>query len=207
MDKLVYLDNNATTKVDEKVFEAMAPYFCNEYANPSSMYTFGVDAAKAVKIAREQMRAFFNAKSINEIFFTASGSEGANMAIRGYLSTNKTQFAEYSYQVDDKTFYSHRATPFDHIYPGEMFKMKYLKDEPHVNKILYEYPVVLGKEQSKIRGYIDKIYNNKAVFHYKFKDVTYERRQLLRESHSLKQGDSINIIVIATNPKIGIINY
>jgi cysteine desulfurase len=91
MDKLVYLDNNATTKVDEKVFEAMAPYFCNEYANPSSMYTFGADAAKAVKIAREQMRAFFNAKSINEIFFTASGSEGANMAIRGYLNTNKTQ--------------------------------------------------------------------------------------------------------------------
>ena len=123
------------------------------------------------------------------------------------LSTNKTQFAEYSYQVDDKTFYSHRATPFDNIYPGEMFKMKYLKDEPHVNKILYEYPVVLGKEQGKIRGYIDKIYNNKAVFHYKFKDITYERRQLLRESHSLKQGDSINIIVIATNPKIGIINY
>ena len=124
------------------------------------------------------------------------------------LRTIKTQFAEYSYQVDDKTFYSHRATPFDHIYPGEMFKMKYLKDEPHVNKILYEYPVILGKEQSKIRGYIDKIIdNNEAAFHYKFKDVIYERWQVLRENHSLKQGDSIDIVVIATNPKIGIINY
>jgi len=123
------------------------------------------------------------------------------------LSTNKTQFAEYSYQVDDQTFYSHRATPFDNVYPGEMFKMKYLKDKPNINKILFEYPVVLGKDQSKIRGYIEKIYNNKAVFHYKYKDITYERRQLLRESHSLKQGDSIDIVVIATNPKIGIINY
>jgi hypothetical protein len=123
------------------------------------------------------------------------------------LSSNKTQFAEYSYQVDDKTFYSHRATPFDNIYPGEMFKMKYLKDEPGVNKILFEYPVVLDSNQSNISGYIEKIYNNKAVFHYKFKDNTYERWQLLRESHSLKQGDSIDIIVIATNPKIGILNY
>lgn len=123
------------------------------------------------------------------------------------LSTNKTQFAEYSYQVDDKTFYSHRATPFDNVYPGEMFKIKYLKDKPNINKILYEYPVVLGKDQINIRGYIEKIYNNKAVFHYKYKDIAYERRQLLRESHSLKQGDSIDITVIATNPKIGIINY
>ena len=124
------------------------------------------------------------------------------------LSRNKTLFAEYSYQVDNKTFYSHRAAPFSTIYPGEVFKMKYLKDEPHVNKILYEYPVILGKEQSKIRGYIDKIIdNNEAAFHYKFKDGIYERWQVLRENHSLKQGDSIDIVVIATNPKIGIINY
>ena len=124
------------------------------------------------------------------------------------LSRNKTLFAEYSYQVDNKTFYSHRVAPFSTIYPGEVFKMKYLKDEPHVNKILYEYPVILGKEQSKIRGYIDKIIdNNEAAFHYKFKDVIYERWQVLRENHSLKQGDSIDIVVIATNPKIGIINY
>src|SRR5574344_366248 len=89
MEKLIYLDNNATTKTDEKVFETMSPYFCKEYANPSSMYTFGATAAKAVKEAREQMRAFFNAKSINEVFFTGSGSEGANTAIRGYLQANK----------------------------------------------------------------------------------------------------------------------
>src|SRR5574344_2928524 len=89
MGNLIYLDNNATTMVDKKVFEAMEPYFCEQYANPSSMYTFGATAAKAVKEAREKMRAFFNAKSINEVFFTGSGSEGANTAIRGYLAANK----------------------------------------------------------------------------------------------------------------------
>lgn len=123
------------------------------------------------------------------------------------LSRNKTLFAKYSYQVAGKTFYSHRATPFSSIYPGELFKIKYLRDKPDINKIFFEYPVVLDSNQSKIRGYIEKIYNNKAVFRYKFKDITYERRQLLRESHSLNQGDSIDIIIISTNPKLGILHY
>lgn len=84
--KTVYLDNNATTKVDERVLEAMMPYFKDEYGNPSSMYTLGAQSAKAVLTARKQMVDFFNAKSDKEIFFTASGSESANMAIRGILS-------------------------------------------------------------------------------------------------------------------------
>lgn len=124
------------------------------------------------------------------------------------LNRNKTQFAKYSYQIDGKTFYSQRATPFSSIYPGEMFKMKYLRNKPDINKILFEYPVFTKKEQSKVRGYIEKIIDkNEAAFHYKFKNVTYERWQLLREGHSLKQGDSIDILVIATNPKIGILYY
>src|SRR5574344_2270490 len=91
MSKILYLDNNATTMVDEKVDEAMQPYFCEQYANPSSMYEFGSKSAHAVKEAREKMREFFNAKNINEVFFTGSGSEGANTAIKGYLSANKSK--------------------------------------------------------------------------------------------------------------------
>ena len=49
MTKLVYLDNNATTKVDERVLEAMLPYFKEEYANPSSMYDFPNEYSKAIK--------------------------------------------------------------------------------------------------------------------------------------------------------------
>ena len=90
-NKLIYLDNNATTKVDEKVLEKMLPYFCEEYANPSSMYDFSRKASTAIKDARETMRDFFNAKSANEIIFTSCGSEGANTAIRGLLSADKTK--------------------------------------------------------------------------------------------------------------------
>ncbi len=89
--KLIYLDNNATTKVDKRVVEAMMPYFEEEYANPSSMYDFSKKASKAVKDARETMREFFNAKTSNEIVFTSCGSESANMAIRGLLETEKNK--------------------------------------------------------------------------------------------------------------------
>lgn len=88
--KLIYLDNNATTQVDEKVIECMLPYFSTYYGNPSSIYKFGGTNSKAIKEAREQMKDFFGANSAKEIFFTASGSESANMAIRGILSADKS---------------------------------------------------------------------------------------------------------------------
>ncbi len=90
-NKIIYLDNNATTKVDELVVEAMLPYFSQYYGNPSSMYELGGRNSKVVKEAREQIKEFFGAKSSKEIFFTASGSESANMAIRGVLSGDKSK--------------------------------------------------------------------------------------------------------------------
>ena len=88
---LIYLDNNATTKIDKQVLDAMLPFLGENYANPSSIYSFGGVAQKAVAKAREQIRDFVNAKTDKEIFFTASGSESANTAIRGVLESNKTK--------------------------------------------------------------------------------------------------------------------
>lgn len=88
---LIYLDNNATTQVDEKVLEEMLPFFKENYSNPSSIYSFGGVAAKAISQAREQIRDFINAKNDKEIFFTASGSESANTAIKGVLESDKTK--------------------------------------------------------------------------------------------------------------------
>lgn len=88
---LIYLDNNATTMVDPLVLEAMTPFFKENYSNPSSIYSFGGVAQKAVTEAREQIREFVNAKTAKEIFFTASGSESANTAIKGVLEANKTK--------------------------------------------------------------------------------------------------------------------
>lgn len=91
MDKMIYLDNNATTKVDERVLEAMLPYLKEEYANPSSMYDFAKKSSDAIKTARKQMQEFLGASSDKEIIFTSCGSESANTAIKGVLANNRTK--------------------------------------------------------------------------------------------------------------------
>ncbi len=88
---LIYLDNNATTKVDPLVLEAMLPYFKEEYANPSSVYEFAKRSNHAVRNARGVIKDFFNAKDEKEIIFTSCGSESANTGIRGVLNMNKNK--------------------------------------------------------------------------------------------------------------------
>lgn len=89
--KIIYLDNNATTKVDEKVLETMIPYYSEYYGNPSSIYEFGGKTAAVIKDARESIKELFGANDQKEIFFTGSGSESSNMAIRGILEADKTK--------------------------------------------------------------------------------------------------------------------
>jgi cysteine desulfurase len=82
--KEVYLDNNATTKVDEAVFEEMRPYFCELYGNPSSMHFFGGQVQTKVDEARKRVAALLGALP-EEIIFTACGTESDNTAIRSAL--------------------------------------------------------------------------------------------------------------------------
>ncbi|GAW65779.1 cysteine desulfurase [Geoanaerobacter pelophilus] len=82
--KEIYLDNNATTKVDERVFEEMRPYFCDLYGNPSSMHFFGGQVQKKVDEARSRVAALLGALP-DEIVFTACGTESDNAAIRSAL--------------------------------------------------------------------------------------------------------------------------
>ena len=91
MSNLIYLDNNATTKVDERVLEVMLPYLKEEYANPSSVYEFAKRPAHAIKEARGKMKDFFNASNEKEIIFTSCGSESANTAIRGVLNMDRSK--------------------------------------------------------------------------------------------------------------------
>ena len=86
---MIYLDNNATTKVDDRVLEEMLPFLKDEYANPSSMYDFAKKPAAAIKEARAKVRDFLGAANEKEIFFTSCGSESANTAIKGVLNCNK----------------------------------------------------------------------------------------------------------------------
>lgn len=82
--KEVYVDNNATTKVDEAVFEEMRPYFCELYGNPSSMHFFGGQVQRKVDEARNRVAALLGA-SPEEIIFTSCGTESDNAAIRSAL--------------------------------------------------------------------------------------------------------------------------
>jgi len=87
---MIYLDNAATTKVSEEVFEVMKPYFCEQYANPSAIYSFAGKSMKAVNEAREQAAKLIGAAS-NEIYFTAGGSESDNWVIKTVCETYKNK--------------------------------------------------------------------------------------------------------------------
>ena len=85
--KRIYMDNGATTRVTEPVFEAMKPYFCEIYGNPSSAHNFGYVSRHAIDAAREQVAKAINA-DVNEIYFTGCGTESDNWAVRGAAYEN-----------------------------------------------------------------------------------------------------------------------
>lgn len=90
MDRLIYLDNAATTKLDVNVFEVMKPYFMENYSNPSSVYSFAQESKAATDEAREQIASVLGTK-VNEIYFTAGGSESDNWAIKGVAEAFKSK--------------------------------------------------------------------------------------------------------------------
>ena len=84
MNDCIYLDNNATTKIDDDVLAAMLPYLSIYYGNPSSMHTFGGQVGRAVRQARTQVASLLGAED-SEIIFTSCGTEGDNAAILAAL--------------------------------------------------------------------------------------------------------------------------
>ena len=81
MEKLIYLDNAATTKTAPEVVEAMLPYFTERFGNPSSIYGFGAENKEAISRQRDTIAAALGASS-SEIYFTAGGSESDNWALK-----------------------------------------------------------------------------------------------------------------------------
>lgn len=80
--KIRYFDNAATTRVTKDVLEAMFPYLSEEYGNPSSIYSIGRSAKRAIEEAREKVAKLINCNA-SEIYFTGCGSESDNMALKG----------------------------------------------------------------------------------------------------------------------------
>jgi len=88
MNKVIYLDNAATTKVAGEVVEAMLPYFTENYGNPSSVYSFASKNKEAITTQREIVADALGAKP-NEIYFTAGGSESDNWALKATAEAYK----------------------------------------------------------------------------------------------------------------------
>ena len=81
MNKLIYLDNAATTQVSEEVLNEMLPFFRQTYSNPSAVYSFAGESKKAVDHARKQAAELIGA-NVKEIYFTGGGSESDNWALK-----------------------------------------------------------------------------------------------------------------------------
>jgi len=85
----VFLDHQSATPVLPEVFEAMRPFFSEQFGNPSSLHEYGLRARDALANARAQMAALINAESAEEIYFTSGGTESANLAIKGVAYANQ----------------------------------------------------------------------------------------------------------------------
>src|SRR5688572_3644367 len=88
---LIYLDNNATTRVAPEVLEAMQPYLGEYFGNPSSAHSLGRTMKQAIENAREQVATLIGAADTSEIVFTSCGSESDNWAIRGILASQPSK--------------------------------------------------------------------------------------------------------------------
>lgn len=84
---MIYLDNNATTRVAPEVLDAMKPYLGEFFGNPSSAHTLGREMKRAIENSREQVADLIGAADPSEIVFTSCGSESDNWAIRGVLAS------------------------------------------------------------------------------------------------------------------------
>src|SRR5512140_3168838 len=85
---IIYVDNNATTRVAPEVVEAMTPFFAEQYFNPSSMYEAAKPAARAITQARKEVARQFGLADPQQILFTACATESNNAAIFGAAKAN-----------------------------------------------------------------------------------------------------------------------
>ncbi|MEK6823887.1 MAG: cysteine desulfurase family protein [Nanoarchaeota archaeon] len=99
--KKIYLDNSASTKVDEKVLKAMIPYFSEKYANASSKHEAGQQIREVVENSRKIISKTINAKP-NEIIFTSGGTESNNFALKGLFFYNKQNNSEKNHIITTK---------------------------------------------------------------------------------------------------------
>src|SRR5512145_704219 len=106
---LIYLDNNATTRVDPAVVEEMMPYLTELYGNPSSGYRFGQQVSQALDLARERVAALLGCEP-GEILFTSCGTESTNAAINSALLMDRDRQHIVTTRVEHSATLKHCET-------------------------------------------------------------------------------------------------
>ena len=117
-----YMDNNATTRVDPRVLEAILPYFSEYYGNPSSMHSFGGDVGKRLEEARASVQALLGAEYDSEIIFTSCGTESDNTAILSALAIQPSRREIITSVVEHPAILS----LCDHLERHEGYKVHYI---------------------------------------------------------------------------------
>lgn len=170
---VVYMDNNATTRVAPEVLEAMLPYFSDLYGNPSSMHTFGGQVGKALKDAREQIANLIGA-SPDEIIFTSCGTESDSTAIfsalqafpeKRHIVTTRVEhpaIKNLCENIDKLTGHKHKVTLLPVDREGMLDLQRYeesLTDDTAIVSVMWAnnetgviFPVAQMAEIAKNRG-------------------------------------------------------
>ncbi len=107
--ELIYLDNNATTRVDPTVVEEMLPFLTELYGNPSSGYRFGQQVGKALDVARERVAALIGCEP-SEVLFTSCGTESTNAAINSALLMDRDRQHIVTTRVEHSATLKHCET-------------------------------------------------------------------------------------------------
>ena len=123
MENLIYMDNAATTRMDNRVREAMMPYFSKKYSNPSGIYDFAKENRRAIEESKEKIAKLINAEP-EEIYFTSGGTEADNWAINGiFEQTDKrhmiTSSIEHHAILRTCEHLEHENYKIDYIIPDE----------------------------------------------------------------------------------------
>lgn len=149
---MIYIDNNATTKIDQEVLEAMRPYLEEEYGNPGSrFYTLADNARKAVENARESVASLINVRP-KEIIFTSSGSESNNFIIKGISDYLKNYEKRGNHLITTK--FEHKSVINScRFLNGEIYmnkeKIKKIGEEPVVIDRGYEVDFLGGNDRGQ----------------------------------------------------------
>ena len=121
MNNSIYLDNNATTRIDDEVLNSMMPYLKEQYGNPSSIYSFGANVKEEIKNARKNVAKLLNA-DLDEIIFTSGASESNTTAIMNAVRNNP----EKKHIITTKVEHASIMEAMKYLEQKENYKITYL---------------------------------------------------------------------------------